>query len=77
MSPHKKAHCNNLEDHLHGVNQQENEIDSFTVLCDLVNLLIESQEAAIDHNDEKNESIEPWINSYQLNNLVSEWIRHR
>ena len=52
MSPHEESHCNDLQDHFHSVYEQKYEIDGITVLGDLVNLLVERQEAAIDHNNE-------------------------
>lgn len=52
MSPHEESHCNDLQDHFHSVYEQEYEINGITVFGDLVNLLVERQEAAIDHNNE-------------------------
>ena len=76
MSPHEESHCNDLQDQFHSVYEQEYEINGITVFGDLVNLLVERQEAAIDHNNEKNEPIEPRVNSDKLDDLVSKWVRH-
>lgn len=77
MCSHKKAHCDDFQDHLHGINQEEDEINGGVVFGNTINLLVQGQEDAVNHNDEQDKSIEPRVNSDQLNDLVPEWIGNR
>jgi len=77
MSSHEESHSNNFKDHFHGIYQQEYKIDGVTVLSDGLDFFVQGQEAAINHDNKQDESIKPRVNSYKLNDLVSEWIRNR
>ena len=77
MSSHEESHCDDFQDHLHGVNKQEDEIDGSIVFGDTIYLLVESQEEAVNHNNKQDESIEPGIDSNQLDDLVSEGVGYR
>ena len=74
VSSHEKAHCDDLEDHFHCIDVKEDEIDLLVVLSDHLDFLIERQKDTVDQDDKQDESIEPWINSHNLDDLVSEWI---
>jgi len=74
MCSHKKAHCNNFQDHFSGVNNQETQIDDGTIFCYLFIFLIQGEENTVDNDYNKNESIEIWINGYDLDNLISKRI---
>jgi uncharacterized membrane protein YhdT len=63
VCPHNKAHRYDFEDHLHCINNQENEIDSITVFCDAIDLFINSQEEAIYNDDNVLISI---VNIFQI-----------
>jgi hypothetical protein len=73
---HNEAHRYDFEHHLHRIDDQENEIDSITVLCDAVDLFVNGKEEAIYNNNNQNKSIEPRIDCDNLDHPVSEWIRH-
>lgn len=77
MCSHKKAHCDDFQDHLHGVNYEEDKINGNVVFGNTINLLVQGQEDAVNHNNEQDESIEPRVDSDQLNDLVPEWIGYR
>jgi len=77
MSPHKESHRNDLHDHFCGINEQEHKIDGLTISCNLIYFLVQSQEEAIDHNDEQDEPIEPRVDGNKLDDLVSEWVGYR
>jgi hypothetical protein len=74
---HEETHGNDLQEHLSGVDEQEDKVDGSIVLGDTVHLLVERQEEAVNHNDDQDEPIEPGVDSHNLNDLVSEWIGHR
>jgi len=61
MWPHEEAHCNNFEHHFGCVDKKKEKIDDFIVLGNEVDFLIKGQKETIDHNNEQNESIEPWV----------------
>lgn len=77
MRSHEKAHCNDFQDHFHSIDKQEYEINCLVICSNKIVLFIQRQEEAVNDNDEENESIEPWINSNNLNNSVSEWVCNR
>jgi hypothetical protein len=77
MGPHDKAHGNNFQDHLSCVNHEKNEINCVAIFRNTCNLPVDGQEKAIHKNDDKNKPIEPWIDGDKLNDLVTEWVRHR
>ena len=76
MSSHEKAHRDDLEDHFHCVDVKEDEIDLLVVLCDDLDFLIKRQKDTIDQDDKKNESVEPGVDSHNLDDFVSKWIRN-
>ena len=77
MSSHEESHCDDFQDHLHGVNEQEDEIDGSIVFGDTVYLLVQGQEKAVNHDNKQDESIKPGIDCNQLDDLVSERIGNR
>ena len=76
MRSHEESHCNDFQDHLHAVNQKENEINGSIVLGNTINFLVQGQEEAVNHNNEQDKSIEPRVDRYQLDDFVSEWVGH-
>ena len=77
MSPHHESHCNNLEHHFHRVNDQKYIVNEVSLLRDDFDFFVNSQEEAVDDDHDKNEPIEPRVDSHNLNDLVSERIGHR
>lgn len=60
MSSHEESHSNNFHRHFPCVDNKENEINSFDVVCNSINFLIQGKETTINHNDRQNEAIKPW-----------------
>lgn len=77
MRSHEESHGNNFEDHFHSVDLKEDKIDHFIVFSYHVHFHIEGEEDTIDHDNEKDELIEPWIDNHKLDDLVSKRIRNR
>lgn len=76
MFSSNEAHCNNLEDHLTGVNDKEDLIDYIHIVCDEVDLFISGEHDTVDHDDEENELVKQWVHCNNLDNLVAERICH-
>lgn len=77
MSSHEESHCNDLHCHFPGINNEKDKINDVDIIGDNFDFFIESQEEAVNENDEKDKSIEPGVNGNYLNNLVSKWICDR
>lgn len=76
MRSHEESHGNNFEDHFRSVDLEEDKIDHSVVFSYHVHFHIEGEEDTIDHDDEEDELIEPWIYYHQLDDLVSKRIRN-
>ena len=74
MCSHKEAHRNNFQNHFAGVDDQEDHINLFSILSETFNFFVNSQEEAIDNDNNKDKSIKPWVDSNKLDDLVSKWI---
>jgi hypothetical protein len=77
MGSHYESHGNDFEHHFKGVNDQEYVVDGVSFLCDEVYLFVYGQEEAVYNNDNQNEPIEPWVDSYYLDHLVSKGVCYR
>jgi len=77
VSSHEKAHSNDLENHLHCVNDKEDEIDLVVIFGDDFDFLVKPQKDAVYQDDEHDESIEPGVDSHNLDNLVSKGVCNR
>ena len=77
MGPHEETHCNNLEDHFNGVNEEEDEIDLVGNSRDAGDLLVNSEEKAVceDHNED--DPVEPGVDGHNLDDPVPKRIGHR
>jgi hypothetical protein len=77
VSPHHESHCNNLEHHFHRVNDQKYIVNEVSLLRDDFDFFVNSQEEAVDDDHDKDEPIEPRVDSHELNHFVSEGVRYR
>lgn len=77
MRSHEEAHRDDFQDHLQGVDQQEHKINGHIVSGNTIYLLVECQEKAVNHNNKKDESIEPGVDGHQLNDFVPEGVCNR
>lgn len=77
MRSHKESHSNNLHGHFPCIDDEEDEIDGVDVLGDHVDFLIQGKEQTVDQDDKQDEAIEPGVDRYNLDDLVSEGVRNR
>lgn len=47
------------------------------MFCNYFDLLIKSEEDAVDGDDSEDEGIKPLVKRHHVDDLVSEWIGHR
>jgi hypothetical protein len=74
--PHEEAHSNDFHSHFPSIDEQEDEINSFDIVSYCIDLLVQSKESTVYYNNEKDETIEQWINGHNLDNFISEWVRN-
>lgn len=77
MRPHEKSHGYDFEHHLARIYDQEYQINCVQHALRDTRIFVYGKEEAVDDNDHEDEPIKPWIDSHQLDDFVSEGVRHR